>query len=67
MMRTIGSMDKLSMDEVLETLRKRERAARNLALRACLAELRTPERALQLLHSQEGLNVEERAFASDFA
>ncbi len=67
MMRTIGSMDKLSMDEVLETLRKRERAVRNLALRARLAELRTPERALQLLHSQEGLNVEERAFASDFA
>ena len=67
MMRTIGSMDKLSMDEVLENLRKRERAVRNLALRARLAELRTPERALQLLHSQEGLNVEERAFASDFA
>ena len=67
MMRIIGSMDKLSMDQILETLRRRERSARNAALRARLRQSRTPEGAFFRLRSLEGLNAKERAFLSDFA
>ena len=67
MMRRIVRMNKLSMDQVLEQLRERERAARNAALRERLERTRTPEGALQILHGMEGLNGKERAFASDFA
>ena len=67
MMRIIGSMDKLSMDQILETLRRRERAARNAALRARLRQARTAEGAFSRLRSLEGLNAKERAFLSDFA
>ena len=55
------------MDQVLEQLRRRERAARNAALRERLERTRTPEGALQILHGMEGLNGKERAFAFDFA
>ena len=67
MMRIIGSMDKLPMEQILETLRRRERAARNAALRARLRQSRTPEGAFSRLRSLEGLNAKERAFLSDFA
>ena len=67
MMRIIGSMDKLPMDQILETLRRRERAARNAALRARLRQSRTPEGVFSRLRSLEGLNAKERAFLSDFA
>lgn len=55
------------MDQILETLRRREHAARNAALRARLRQSRTPEGAFSRLRSLEGLNAKERAFLSDFA
>ena len=69
MMRIIGSMDKLSvdMDFILERLRRRERAARNAALRARLARAGTADAAFSRLRSLAGLNAKEREFAPDFA
>ncbi len=66
-MRIIGSMKAFSMEEVQNSLRRRERERRNAALRARLSQLRTPEGALAALHALEGLNTKERLACADAA
>ena len=66
MMRRIGSMNKLSMDVVLNDLRRRERAVRNAALQARLAAARASGRTFRQ-RSLRGLNAEERARSANFA
>lgn len=55
MMRRIGSMNKLSMDKQLETLRREARERRNEALRARLADDMTAERVLSRFLAMKGL------------
>ena len=55
MMRRIGSMNKLSMDKQLETLRREARKRRNEALRARLADDMTAERVLCRFLAMKGL------------
>lgn len=55
MMRRIGSMNKLSMDKQLETLRREARKRRNEALRARLADDMTAERVLSRFLAMKGL------------
>lgn len=55
MMRRIGSMNKLSMDKQLETLRCEARKRRNEALRARLADDKTAERVLSRFLAMKGL------------
>lgn len=58
-MRTIGSMNKLSMEVVLNTMRRRESVLRNERLRIALQQARAAGRGTRLkdLH---GLNEAER-------
>ena len=55
MMRRIGSMNKLSMDKQLETLRREARKRRHEALRARLADDMTAERVLSRFLAMKGL------------
>ena len=55
MMRRIGSMNRLSMDKQLETLRREARKRRNEALRARLADDMTAERVLSRFLAMKGL------------
>ena len=55
MMRRIGSMNKLSMDKQVETLRREARKRRNEALRARLADDMTAERVLSRFLAMKGL------------
>ena len=55
MMRTIGSMNKLSMDKQLDILRREARERRNAALRARLADDMTAERVLSRFLAMKGL------------
>ena len=55
MMRRIGSMNKLSMDKQLETLRREARERRNEALRARLTDDMTAERVLSRFLAMKGL------------
>ena len=55
MMRRIGSLNKLSMDKQLETLRREARKRRNEALRARLADDMTAERVLSRFLAMKGL------------
>ena len=54
-MRTIGSMNKLSMDKQLDILRREARERRNAALRARLADDMTAERVLSRFLAMKGL------------
>ena len=54
-MRRIGSMNKLSMDKQLETLRREARKRRYEALRARLADDMTAERVLSRFLAMKGL------------
>ena len=62
MLRTIGSMNKLLTETVLEEGRRRERDARNEALRARLREARRTGKGA--LGGLRGLNMEERGCAN---
>ena len=62
MLRTIGSMNKLLTETVLEEGRRRERDARNEALRARLREARRTGKGA--LGGLRGLNMEERDCAN---
>lgn len=55
MMRTIGSMEQLSMDKRLECLRRAARAKRNRELRIRLAEAGTAECVLSRFLTMRGL------------
>lgn len=55
-MRTIGSMNKLSMDKQLDILRREARERRNAALRARLADDMTAERVLSRFLAMKGLD-----------
>lgn len=59
-------MNKLSMDVVLNDLRRREREVRNAALQARLAAARASGRTFRQ-RSLRGLNTEERARIANFA
>lgn len=54
-MRTIGSMNKLSMDKQLDILRREARERRNAGLRARLADDMTAERVLSRFLAMKGL------------
>ena len=66
MVRRIGSMNKLSMDVILNDLRRRERAVRNAALQARRDAARASGRTFRQ-RSLRGLNTEERARIANFA
>ncbi len=60
MMRTIGSMKTLSMEQIIEDKRRVRNAARNELLSERLAADATFERAFARLCAMQGLNSAER-------